>query len=448
MAKVVKVSKEAMFDVVLAAFMHDYSLLGSPEERVIVRLFNGSTRVVYQRHADDSLDRIGLNELAGMIERFCCQLDGEYRITAYTASEMAKSLVNRMAINTEEIKIMRFKSEPGLCFNRLPFDPVDGPTPTWDLWCEHITNAAAVRMFMGSWFDESSDRSQFLVLYGTGGTGKSSYFIIPEKILGNRAIVSKTISPLDRDKHYFAELVSARVCYFDDFGDPSVYGAPIMRLMTGGGSVVIDQKLRDAYSTPLNCKYVFSTNEIPIFSQASENKRRVILSATANSAELSKIPRHEYEQRLMDEYPAFVYKCIEEYAFGCVETGTIPVDADSFELSSSIMDPGEDRFWIENFVLKADGFVSAHVLANVFERNGIKADVTKGKKYKHLSDKYQLNYKAHKIDGKVVKGIKGLCLRSSPLQSDADRAYETFMSGKPEAGEVNVIPIRNGFYPP
>jgi len=384
----------------------------TPDEKIIVLRTESHQRMPFEVTATDTLKHLSHRDMYQYFIRYSKKLKKEFWLEPSTAKSIAEHWLSLApAVAYESIPIFKFKSDPGFCWNRATFDPTPGPTPTWDKFCSHLDNVKAFKQFTGSIFVPDSYNQQYLVLWGAAGSGKGCYLRAIANVFGSGA-VNKQISPRKADKHYFADVVSARFVYFDDFDDMAAFSCGLFKMWTGGGMVTIDPKGKPAYQAHLQNKIVFTTNDVPELKDTDSDRRRGII------CEVQKLedPYPEFEQDLNRELPHFIHHCLASRTDKWQTA--IEIEEKSFEkvLEIAQMETvNYGYFWKRNFRIFKDKKTLAYSVIDAFKQDDITSNKIISKYYKWLED----NYPAERVRTGDVRSVLHLEKRESKcLQMD------------------------------
>lgn len=245
----------------------------------------------------------------------------------------------------EDVKPFAFKSDPSYTFCRIPFDPNPSAVMPveWATFLENFTNVRAVCMWIGSLFFEKSDRSQYLWIYGQGGNGKSTLARVISEILGQ--FVRYEQAPSKDDKYWTNGLIGKRLIVLDDCNQYGFVKTGLFKSLTGSSKVRVEAKYGAPYDADLDCKFLFTSNELPLVSDEVADMRRLILSTSKNTKlfEFNK----DFELSLKRSLPDFISCCMTLFQFQCEDGRPIPVDKEeALELANSFDE--EIESWLES----------------------------------------------------------------------------------------------------
>jgi hypothetical protein len=217
---------------------------------------------------------------------------------------------------------------------------------------------------------------QALVLYDNGHTGKSTLFAVLAWALGgkeNCAYPDPLLSPKD-DKFYTSQYYGKHVVFIPDCKNPNLLRTGWIHSYTGGDTVSVQYKGRNAFSARCYGKAYIATNAIPSLDVQAEHikTRLIILRPTLTPEALERLGQRDasgalitdddgkvlikgdplFESHLKDEFWAFLKKCKIHYDLLCPDGCTIQLPksvrdnaaiAEDFD-TSTILDLCIDRF--------------------------------------------------------------------------------------------------------
>lgn len=223
---------------------------------------------------------------------------------------------------------VRFKSDPGLCLHRLPFDIAPGASPVFDEMMKRMNNAEAVMAWTASLFIEDSYMQQYLWNYGIGNDSKSSLAEWLRWLMGmDKAVTIQYEIPRLSNKHWAMPLLNKRLVIYPDFDDYKSMSSGLVRALTSGAPVLADPKGKEAFTAQLTCKHLFVSNQRPNLSSLKADKRRIILTRHATTEAFNP----KYLDALKAESGAFLAKCFDVYYRLCPNHGPIPISDESQE---------------------------------------------------------------------------------------------------------------------
>jgi hypothetical protein len=302
----------------------------------------------------------------------------------------------------KDIPDFRFKSDPGLCFSRMPFDPISNDGSMChkfkEICSRVISNEQAFRAFIGSVFVPESDRQQYLWIKGEGQDGKGATIRFLHKCLKAAAFNSEV--PEQNDMFWNASLPGKRLIIFADCRAPKFPASPKFKMISGGDAIPIREMHKTLYLSEINCKFMFASNIFPeITGQKSDQRRAIICEIADTDAPMSST----YENEMWaEEAPYIVGWCLDEYKRLCPNNEHIPVDKEPGEAIASAESSDVCALFYEHFRIEKGGFVSSEEMIRVFEHRYKNQAEAKIRKFR------QWLYSYHKIKtGEKLGGRRG-----------------------------------------
>lgn len=210
------------------------------------------------------------------------------------------------------------------CWSRIAIDPYSNPTPDGDQSIENFEaftsrcgeNATVIKQWIGSLFDEKSDRSQYLWIYGEGNDGKSTFIRWLHRVFGESFVSSMAT---DHSSEYWIDyIVGKRVVAFPDTNTYEFVTSQVFKTCSGSDPVCARAIYGKPYKAQLDCKFLFCSNKIPNISSANADLRRMIFVSLEG---FEGRPDPSYEDRIAAEIPAIVSNCVGHYARFVAESG-------------------------------------------------------------------------------------------------------------------------------
>ncbi len=329
----------------------------------------GITKTMIEVVGDDGVCRpIGLQRVVDSIVWYCGKVIvgiAGFRLDHRQSIECAKYWLAEDRSIAPPAPFL-FKSQKGLCYHKIPFDPTPMPTPLFDEMQSRMDWPEAAAAFCGSLFDPDADRQQYLYLYGQGGDGKGTLARLLSRLLGASA-TSLSSPPQRGNKHWACDYVNRRLVVFSDLTDARALRSAELRSVTGGDAVTVDPKRQASYSATLTCKLLFCSNELPELSATAADARRIIFVEMTPPKERM----DGYEQALWDEAPGIVHKWIAAYELrrlgAAGEIRLKPVERSKIEKWSGRGDDVFQAWFDEDLVIDGEGGVMATDIARRLE---------------------------------------------------------------------------------
>lgn len=238
----------------------------------------------------------------------------DFAFSCEERSKVAKALLDNFPyIKESSVPSFRFKSEPGFCFSRMPFDPAPGEAPHWEKIRESVLLPPmfdTLRWFIGEIFRnenlEQTMKEKILWIYGKGGTGKGSILTMIYKALG--PAYGLVPGQQTRDKYWTSSLFGKRVAVGDDMNDTFILeNEEIKRI-----SSKMPQELRRMHSAPVPhlflTQFIFTSNFKPHFTNEDHQSRRLLY---VEFKDRTGPVDPEFKNNLVKESAAIIHDCIE-----------------------------------------------------------------------------------------------------------------------------------------
>lgn len=219
--------------------------------------------------------------------------------------------------NTKPFPLVVWQSDPRAAHHRMAFDPLpisyydfDKYAPCFHEFMSRTTNHEAFMGWVGSLFDEHSQRQQYVWMYGAGMNGKSAVMRAIGGALGSVVMSQKT--PQFGDKFWSYSMLHKRLVYFPDCNNASFVTTGDFKELTGEDPVRIEDKYKRPFSAQLPSKFLFISNAKPRISSIKADLRRIIYCGIGDIP-AAQMKGTNYEDLLRDELPAFLSLCWERY---------------------------------------------------------------------------------------------------------------------------------------
>lgn len=145
--------------------------------------------------------------------------------------------------------------------------------PAWVPFRDNMSNFEAFLAWVWSLFEEGSDISQYLYLYGKGQDGKSVLASAVGLLIGSSYL---TATQVDIENRFFLpNIVGKRLCYVSE-ASPKFPTSGKFRALTGERNILCEMKGKQHFQTTHNCKFLFSSNHKVQLTHSIADMRRVI----------------------------------------------------------------------------------------------------------------------------------------------------------------------------
>lgn len=296
-----------------------------------------------------------------------------------------------------------------LCYRRLPFVKEkyqDAAFPVWSEILSRMTNSKAFCIFVYSLFERSADISQYLYIYGEGGSGKSTIGAWLQRLMGS-AFTTAASSQMFGE-HWSEAIVGKRLCYVKE-ANSAFPGSDKMKGLTGDRQILINPKGKPAYMTEHQCKFVFVSNYRLELDSKSENQRRAIYCELPKF-EGKAIDESAYQEMLWNETQDFLMYCMSIYNEHCYGGKIIPVDNKQYDELIGETELEINTF-IENWFERDD---NSQILSPQFQQICAAVGMNKQKKrevMEHLRRTWKIRTSsARDENNKVQTSFKGMRL--------------------------------------
>ena len=178
-------------------------------------------------------------------------------------------------------------------------------------WLEGIANPDDLEMLLqyaGYCMTRDTRQQKFLILRGSGGTGKSTLIRLIEEVVGAENVSNISLSQLSQRFAAF-NLLGKLVNSCADLEITALEDTSIIKKILGEDRISAEAKGKDAISFRNYSKLIFSTNELPIVRSERTNgfyRRLLVLT-------MDKIPENQDPDlfsSLVSEIDAFIHMCV------------------------------------------------------------------------------------------------------------------------------------------
>lgn len=207
-------------------------------------------------------------------------------------------------IESTEIAPVAFYSNPTWCWHRLnidakPCDNLNG-SEAWSDVAARMYNFDAFAHWVYDLFNLESDRSQYVWIFGQGGSGKDTICSALFHLLEGSAVQTSTDAAEERFWSHC--LLGTRLCYFGE-AKANFVMKPFFKSLTGSPRIHMESKGKNPVNICNHAKFIFASNWEPEVSSKTEHTRRLIFcSLQPYSGE--KIVG--YEKKLISEIKALL----------------------------------------------------------------------------------------------------------------------------------------------
>lgn len=211
------------------------------------------------------------------------------------------------------------------------YDKSKGETPTWDEWLGRVNRgsncdeaANVVMSFIWSIFEPDNNNRAALWLHGhEGKDGKSSATSALMEFIGR--VRSSSISQDGYSNQFFFSTMYEKIfTVFADCKKTRLLSEGKIHSVLGRDDVQIEFKGRDGFHGKMMTKLWVNSNDAPELTDVLHERSRVIYVKIAQPSQHVLLHgSSDYSQRLLDELPAFLYKCSLVFPKYCLANADI-----------------------------------------------------------------------------------------------------------------------------
>lgn len=165
---------------------------------------------------------------------------------------------------------------------RLPveYDPDLEPTRIRK-FLEEITRREADRLTMlemlGNCLLDNYEYESFLVLFGEGSNGKSTWYEVVRTFLGQDNVSSMTLQQITDNRFMASGLVGKWANIGEDLPDKKIQDLGRLKDLTGGGETRVEPKGKDSFDFRNRAKMMFAANRPPVLGERTKAIKRRLL---------------------------------------------------------------------------------------------------------------------------------------------------------------------------
>lgn len=387
-----KLSRAELFQTIVLAMKGEFPAFPDFQHKYhVIEPENGIRELLWENNRKE-VQFCQPNGLAGDILKYCNETvkESNYLLTFKHAQEIAQMWMYSVQ-PIKMPKLFAFSEDNVLTFHRAPFESpekCDDPPPLFADILMRSSNSDALAAFIGSIFFEESDRQQYLYIHGDGRNGKSALIEVLDLALGPG--LHSEVTPEEGrppNSHWTSTFLGKRLVVFTECESPRFPTSGIFKSLTGGDKTLINQKYKAAFSTRLNCKFIFlANNELMISSSKADQRRAIYCFIRENPEEIE-----GYSAKLIAEASQIIGYCMRRYLELCPGRQAI-----LSEKSSSLLDLEQAHFFEHYFERNEKGLVALQAIQRLFKVEKIASNAEKGKFYDYVRLKYRMQ--------KVCKG--------------------------------------------
>lgn len=267
-------------------------------------------------------------------------------------------------------KTVRFKSESGLCWQRLTFDLEEdyeaAKTPSWDTLFNGIANEdarSAVKAWIWSLFVPESYCQEYVWIHGPGQNGKGCLSRFLYKIMDKSAQFLSVIPPKP-NQFWTRQFINKRLVVAPDCENRDLPASGLFKSMTGGDPQGIEVKWGGFHNAVFNAKWLFTGQELPNISSEKSDKRRAIFARMETIHKWTS----GFEDKLWAEGGAFLWDCMKTYEERCPNHGPIAALNHDLEDWVSTLEENFQVAFDQNFRVEEGAVVEPRVMQEILNR--------------------------------------------------------------------------------
>lgn len=173
--------------------------------------------------------------------------------------------------------------DPSFLFtSRVPveYDP-DAEAERIGAFLDDITRREEDKLTMlemvGNCFLPNYEYESFMVLFGEGANGKSTWYSIVRRLLGRENVSSMTLQKISDNTFAAANLLGKYANIGEDLPEKKISDVGPLKDLTGGGETFVEEKGKQGFDMQNRAKLMFAANRPPVLGEKSEAvKRRLV----------------------------------------------------------------------------------------------------------------------------------------------------------------------------
>ena len=354
-------AKGLLYETIFRAITATGRAFARPSWRIAAVEVSNGIKTPIEIVEGEQCRRIPLEKISNLIMAYVRNIVIDHQFTdfQFTARECTECAEYWLAavepIPTPEL--VRFGSQPGLCWNRVPSEFADGPTPDWDELSTRVTNNnwPAFMALVGSLLIPESNSEQYGWIQGEGNDSKSKAIGAIARVFGVEGSLFMEGPPTG--PHWNEPFPGKRFVYCPDYESNMPLNQGPMKQLVGGASdnqqTLINPKHKPMYPAKLICKLMFASNNLPNVDSGKASQRRLILLTLRSTDAYA----HDYPERLFQQIGAFFWKCVNKYHELCPNHEPIPRSEVSIEQAEALGAHCDDPYqlWFDDFLFFKPG---------------------------------------------------------------------------------------------
>ena len=326
---------------------------------------------------------VGEKHIAGALASWCIN-NSKYDKDLCLAAQDINQTVRQFLMLTPKLPSIplpfAFDDYNGLSFHKCDFMPDTDWWFTADIktdeklirkypildFFRRCHNADELAAWIGSLFYRDSYMQQYVYLTGKGNDGKGALVRLLKKILGP-AYHSDDPNASQGNRFWTRGLLGKRFVVFPDTNYSTFTSTGLMKSLTGGDAIRIEEKGGAIYSGELDCKIMVVSNEMASIPNDPANQRRCVLVQAEQHGGWSK----DYEEIIQQPEQArfFVEYCMAAYRELCPDNSPIKIDYN--QMTQATYNPNEEveGYFDHNFNITPTSCVKSSLLMHLFRKD-------------------------------------------------------------------------------
>ena len=211
-----------------------------------------------------------------------------------------------------ESKVLFSHSPDYLSSIELPYyyEP-DAQCPLWEAHLDKILPDKRMHAILQQWFGycltKDTGYQRFIILTGEGSNGKSVCLSVLQNMLGRENVSSVALETFD-GTHALVDTIGKLANICTDISELDKTAEGLLKAYTAGDYLQFNPKFKATFSAKPTAKLIFSTNNLPHFSDRSAGiwRRLILIPFDVEVPRKEQIPFHTYMKQLNVELPGIL----------------------------------------------------------------------------------------------------------------------------------------------
>lgn len=277
------------------------------------------------------LDRF--EELIVLNDRAMDIIEAEYKARPELRTKSKNDLVRGLFDHFKLDRDLLLREEPpllayeaGPAFKVInPAEYEQGEHPAWNEFLARVDFPETFKAYVWSLFEPKNFGRQALWIYGEGNDGKSTIINTLIKFYGRDYTLSLGHRSVD-ETFFFGQAYGKRLAVYMDCKNLQILQKERIKSLLGRDNVAINDKHDKIFTGQVYSKLFICSNSYPQISFADSSERtRLLLVKVKSYADEDGDP--DFQDRLLEEMPAFLNSCRESYETECPRGMSLSVPA-------------------------------------------------------------------------------------------------------------------------